>query len=173
MIHAFIHTQGVVLDKKYHPLELAYVDVLGHEAHFLITSPLSFAEAKQNHLHVRPDAIMTTKAGVTYSTACRFLRERQHVLSVQLNTPEIRFGHKGAGNQTPLLKAAGLLHLSNVEVYRVPSLRVLEQMWGPSILPPRGICPYHAHPLSKCAFRAVRLVWYVLHHNHVLTSSHQ
>lgn len=174
MIHAFVHTQGVFFNQIYYPLELAYVDVLGDEAHFILTSPLSFHETKRSYPHARPDAIMTTGGGVSYSVACRFLHERRNFLSVSLNTPEIRFGYKGCGgNQVRLLRFAGLSDIANVESYGVPSIRHLERVLGPFLLPPRGVCPYHAHPLSKCALRAVRLVWYVLHHDRVLTSESQ
>lgn len=173
MIHAFVHTQGVFFNQIYYPLELAYVDVLGDEAHFILTSPLSFHETKRSYPHARPDAIMTTGEAcpipsrvVSYTNAETFERLVEHPgdsLRLQgvwrKSSPTVAIRRTVRHSERGILRCS--LHTSPGKGFgSVP----LTTSWRLSV--PRT-SPF------KCALRAVRLVWYVLHHDRVLTSESQ
>lgn len=122
MIHAVVHTQGVVLHRTYVPLELAYRDALGVEAHFLITSPISFSSMRKHYPHSRPDVVVVTDGGGTpYSSVLDFLKFRYACLANVF--PRVVFGYKGNSFQPQVLKDAGIPDAVNVERLGVPALR--------------------------------------------------
>ncbi|GIY89222.1 uncharacterized protein CEXT_656621 [Caerostris extrusa] len=161
-IHAFVHTQGVVFGRNYIPLEVAYMDVTGAVVHFRIKSPMSFMEAKRNFPHIRPDVIMCKETGVDYVYALEMLRQHVQRLMDVFQTSHIVVGYKGDSFQPQILLHAGIQHMVNVEKFNVPALRHLGQTYDPN-------CPFHKYPTSKCAHRAVHLVWQMLHQKHVST----
>lgn len=167
-VHALIHTTGVVLGKKYLPLELAYLDVTGYEIHFLLNSPYSYTEAIQRFPHASPDAVMTTYRGNDLSSVLHFLRVRHRQLQeIFPNTPVV-FGCKGNSLQMDILKQTELPHVINVETLGVPSLKVLAQTFPHLVFPS---CSWHVK-LSKCARVAIRLIAaYMFQQNTVLSVS--
>lgn len=166
--HALIHTTGVVLGKKYFPLELAYLDVTGYEIHFLLNSPYTYNEAIRTFPHARPDVLMTTLRGTGLSSVLQFLRVRhRHLREIFPDTP-IVFGCKGNSLQMDVLKQTELPHLVNVETLGVPSLKVLAQTFPYLVF---SSCSWHVK-FSKCALVAVRLIAaHVFQQNPILSVS--
>lgn len=153
-VHALVHTTGVVLEKKYFPLELAYWDVTGYEIHFLLNSPYSYSNLIQRFPHASPDALVTTDRGTSLSSILHFLRVRHQQLRETFPNTAIVFGCKGNNMQMDILKQTNLPHLVNVETLGVPSLKVLSLMFPHLVLPS---CSWHVKQ-SKCARVAVHLV---------------
>lgn len=125
MIHAIVHTQGVVLGNTYIPLELAYWDRLGESAHLLIASPLNYSKMKRLYPNARPDVLVTTVEGVPYSRVLDYLKWRLEVLSDAFPSIPILFGHKGNSYQPRVLLDAGIPNRVNVETLGVPALRAV------------------------------------------------
>lgn len=150
MIHAIVHTQGVVLGRTYMPLELAYWDITNFRAHFIITSPINYYKMRRLYPHSRPDVMMITDGGTPYSEVLRFLRNRYLYLQ-QILAPRIVFGYKGESFQPQVLRDAGIPDRVNLEVYGVPPLKHENA---------NGACPWHKGNRSKCALVALdRILW--------------
>lgn len=147
MMHALVHTQGVVLGKTYIPLELAYLDVLGGRAHFLITSPLNYSKMKRLYPNARPDVLVTTVKGVAYSEVLNYLKQRFQVLSSTFPSTPIVFGYKGDSYQPQVLLDAGIPNRVNVERFGVPALKVTD-----------NICYWHKGNRRKCALAALEQI---------------
>lgn len=143
-MHALVHTQGVVLGQTYLPLELAYRDVLGGSAHFLITSPLNYSKMKRLYPHARPDVLVTTVQGVPYSQVLHYLQLRFQILSTTFPSIPIVFGYKGNSYQPQVLLDAGIPNRVNVEMYGVPALHGTDRT-----------CPWHKGNRRKCALGAL------------------
>lgn len=144
-MQALVHTQGVVLGKTYIPLELAYRDVLGESAHFLITSPLNYSKMKRLYPHARPDVLVTT--GVPYSRVLDYLKLRYQILSATF--PSVIFGYKGESYQPRVLLDAGIPNRVNVERYGVPTLQTTTN---------NGTCRWHKGNRHKCALAALEQI---------------
>lgn len=142
MVHALVHTQGVVLGQTYLPLELAYQDILGVRAHFHIVSPLNYSKMRRHFPDARPDVIVITQGGTPYSEVLAFLRLRFKYLSSLI--PHVVFGYKGACYQPQVLKDAGIPHTINIEVFGVPALQKTHEA-----------CRWHKGSPSKCAVAAL------------------
>lgn len=150
MMHALVHTQGVVLGKTYLPLELAYRDVLGESAHFLITSPLNYSKMKRLYPHARPDALVSTAEGVPYSRVLDYLKLRYQILSFAFPSTPVFFGYKGESYQPRVLLDAGIPNRVNVERYGVPSLRRTTAS--------SDTCRWHKGNRRKCALAALEQI---------------
>lgn len=146
-MHALVHTQGVVLGNTYLPLELAYRDVLGGSAHFLITSPLNYSKMKRLYPHARPDVLVTTVQGIPYSEVLHFLKLRFQILSSTFPSTPILFGYKGNSYQPQVLVDAGIPNRVNVERFGVPALQVTNH-----------ICRWHKGNRRKCALVALEQI---------------
>lgn len=142
MVHAIVHTQGVVLGRTYLPLELAYYDFLGDRAHFHILSPLNYSKIKRLYPHARPDVIVITEGGTPYSEVLAYLKMRYKYLST--HTPHVVFGYKGACYQPQVLRDAGIPHTVNLETLGVPPLQKSYEA-----------CRWHKGSPSKCAVAAL------------------
>lgn len=139
MISAIVHTQGVVLKSSYVPLELAYIDVLGVQAHFHINSPIPYSAMRKFYPNARPDVIVITDGGTPYSQVLEFLKNRFQFLSTL--HPDTVFGYKGASFQPQVLRDAGIASIVNLEEFGVPPLS-------------RSFsCPWHRR--GKCAVAAL------------------
>lgn len=149
MMHALVHTQGVVLGNTYLPLEIAYRDVLGGHAHLLITSPLNYSKMKRLYPNASPDVLVTTVHGVAYSEVLRFLKLRFQILASTFPaTTPILFGYKGNSYQPRVLLDAGIPNRVNVEDFGVPAL-----------LPTTDrTCPWHKGNRRKCALAALEQI---------------
>lgn len=145
MLSAIVHTQGVVLGSTYFPLEMAYHDILGARAHFLITSPLPYAAMRKFYPHARPDALVVTEGGTPYSEVLDFLRLRFRFLASQF--PAVVFGYKGESYQPQMLRDAGIGSVVNVEKFGVPALQVTT-----------NACRWHRASPSKCAATALEQI---------------
>lgn len=146
MIHAVVHTQGVVLGRTYFPLELAYQDALGTRAHLLITSPLPYAALRKLYPHSRPDVLVTTRGGIPYSQVLHFLRRRHQLLSTHF--PSVVFGYKGESYQPQILNDAGIAPRVNIETFGIPALRKTHEA-----------CAWHrGSGPRKCARMALRQI---------------
>ena len=143
MTHALIHTQGVVLGKKYVTLELAYQDVMGIRAHFHIRSPLNYSAMRKFYPNARPDVVVITEGGTSYAEVIHFLKLRFRRLSNELG-PYVIFGYKGESYQPQVLRDAGIPHIMNVEKFGVPALKVTDKA-----------CYLHKRNESKCALVAL------------------
>lgn len=147
---AFVHTQGVVLGKKYIPLELSYVDFMGYRQTFLIQSPISYKKAIRCYPLSKPEVIMTTRNGIPIEYIVRFLKERYNLLG---RSP---FLCKGESYQPDILKRANIPYTNIETVSKVPSIRTLERLY-PYI--DKTNCPFHAYPgRNKCSTHVVRLL---------------
>lgn len=146
MIAALVHTQGVVLDSQYVPLEMAYLDALGGRAHVHITSPISFTAMRKFFPHSRSDVTVITEGGTSYRQVLAFLRDRFQLLSYHLG-PTVAVGYKGASYQPQILRDAGIPSLVNVETLGVPALTSAV-----------GECPWHRGSRSKCAAVALNQI---------------
>lgn len=142
MIHALVHTQGVVLGRTYLPLELAYQDVLGVRAHFHIVSPLNYSKMRRLYPHARPDVTVVTEGGTPYSEVLAFLKMRFRYLSSHF--PHVMFGYKGECYQPQVLNDAGIPHKVNIETFGVPTLQKT-----------LNSCRWHKGSPSKCAVAAL------------------
>lgn len=147
MMHALVHTQGVVLGKTYIPLELAYMDILGERAHFLITSPLNYSKMKRLYPNARPDVLVTTVEGTAYSEVLNYLKLRFQILSDIFPSTPILFGYKGHSYQPRVLLDAGIPNRVNVERFGVPALKVTD-----------NICRWHKGNHRKCALAALEQI---------------
>lgn len=151
-VHAIVHTTGVTLGRSYVPLEFAYTDSLGFQAHFLITSSIGFYEARRRFPHCGdPDVFMSTRAGSSIARVHKFLRKRYAVLSKSLGS-RVAFGYKGNGFQARFLVDAGIPNIINLETLGVPPLPTLAQSH------PRKHCPWHPSARNKCARHAVEML---------------
>lgn len=139
MAQALIHTQGVVLGDKYVPLELSYTDVLGHEMHFLINSPINYSKIRRCYPFAKPDVIVTMTDGIAYSEVLTFLKERKNTIEKALGG--CTFGYKGNGYQTKVLDDAGIVNRINLKM--LPSLHYI------------GHCSWHKGKASKCSRAAL------------------
>lgn len=153
MLSALVHTQGVVLGSSYVPLEMAYVDVLGVQAHFLITSPISFTAMRKFYPHSRSDVTLITDGGTPYSHVLEFLRTRYQcllLLLLQAESSAVVFGYKGGSYQPQILRDAGIPSIFNIEEWGDDSVPALPP-------PPRATCPFHPPTRfrSKCAAAAI------------------
>lgn len=167
-VHALVHTTGVILEKKYVPLELAYWDVTGYEIHFLLNSPYSYSDTIRRFPHASPDVLVTIDRGTSLSSVLHFLRVRHQQLQQTFPNVEIVFACKGNNMQMDVLKQAHLQHIVNVETLGVPSLRVLSQMFPNFVF---FGCSWHIK-YGKCARSAVRLIAaYMLQQNFILSQS--
>lgn len=142
MIQAIVHTQGVVLGRTYVPLELAYCDHLGHWAHFLITSPISYSKMRRHYPHARPDVMVVTEGGTPYSQVLQYLKWRSESLG-----KDATFGYKGESYQPQVLEDAGIHNRINVEKWIEGALRVTD-----------NACPWHKSAVSKCARAALEQI---------------
>lgn len=168
VVHALVHTTGVVLGREYVPLEVAYCDVTGYEYCFLLRSPMSFRVAQTNYPYVQPDARMSTHNGVTLDTVRQFVHDRISILKDVLKRSDIVFGYKGESHQKKFLDLMDVPHTVNVERFLVPSLFILRQLYPYMVVTD---CPYHV-TISRCAFSAVRmLITYMMEQNLVLPIS--
>lgn len=150
MIHALVHTQGVVLGNTYVPLELAYRDCLGERAHLLITSPLNYSKMKRLYPNARPDVLVTTVEGVAYSQVLDYLKRRFQVLSHTFPSSPVLFGYKGNSYQPRVLLDAGIPNRVNVEKFGVPALQVVSGI---------DTCPWHkGNRHRKCARAALEQI---------------
>lgn len=143
MLTAVVHTQGVVLQSTYIPLEVAYHDVLGFSFHALITSPLSHDALRHFYPHARSDVTMVENGGTPYSDVLQQLRERACILSTHY--PRVVFGYKGESYQPQILRDAGIVDILNVETLGVPRLPPTEE-----------VCSWHTRRSSKCAWVSLR-----------------
>lgn len=135
MAQALVHTQGVVLGDKYFPLELSYCDVLGHEMHFLINSPLNYSKIRRSYPYAKPDALVTMTDGTSYSEVLSFLKQREKLIEKTLGG--CTFGYKGNGYQTKVLDDAGITNRINLKM--LPNLTYT------------GHCSWHKGNTSKCS----------------------
>lgn len=142
MIHAIIHTVGVVLGKTYIPLELSYQDTCGCQAHFLINSPINYSKMRRYYPHSRPDAFVTMTEGVPYSEILWFLKNRHRYLENIFGI--CIFGYKGNSYQTKVLDDANIMNRINLECLMVPRLNHIQDD-----------CPWHKGP-SKCSQAALK-----------------
>lgn len=145
MIHAVVHTQGVVLNRTYVPLELAYRDVLGVQAHFLITSPISFSRMRKLYPNSRPDVLVLADQGTPYSSVLNFLKFRYDCLHNVY--PQTVFGYKGNSFQPQVLKDAGIPFILNLEKFGIPAIIR------------SGTCPWHIGNQRKCALAALEHIF--------------
>lgn len=156
MLSALVHTQGVVLGSSYVPLEMAYVDVLGVQAHFLITSPISFTAMRKFYPHSRSDVTLVTEGGTPYSHVLEFLRTRYQCLLL-LQAPSaaaVVFGYKGGSYQPQILRDAGIPSIFNIEKWG--SGAALPALPPPPPLHTAAACPFHPPRFrSKCAAVAI------------------
>lgn len=160
MFVALIHTEGVILSRKYNVLELAYSDILGTNKHFLIKSPISYTEAKQRnkYLHKSLQVIMC-KSNYYYNERVYTIDEIKHFLKSQyvlLNLyygPSIQFGYKGKSYQKDILKECNIPCV-NIETFGVPSIKRLIAKY-PRV---KKYCFYHKLPYNKCAEHILRLI---------------
>lgn len=155
MVHALIHTQGVVLNRTYIALELAYQDVSGFRTHFIITSPISFSKMKQKYRHVHADVLVTTHSGTPYSNVIQFLKDRQAFLRLYCKTDRICFGFKGNSYQPQILRDAGIADTINVEIFEVVPPLAHSGIWHPH-------CSWHKSR-GKCALVALEHILFHLH----------
>lgn len=170
VVHALVHTTGVVLGREYIPLEVAYCDVTGIEHCFLLQSPISFREAQRIYPNSLPDAIMSTQTGVTVATVRQFMHARNSTLQSVLKQSDIVFGFKGDSYQKSFIEQMHLPHIVNVEQLLVPSLHRLRSMYPHLVIPD---CTFHVKP-SRCALSAVRLlVAYMMEQNLILPLGQQ
>lgn len=147
MISAIVHTQGVVLDSTYVPLELAYIDVLGVRAHFHINSPIPYTAMRKIYPNSRPDVTVITEGGTPYAQVLAFLKKRFE-LFVAMH-PSTVFGYKGESFQPQVLRDAGIPSMINLEKFGIPALRRSFQ------------CSWHRR--GKCAVAALEhILGYVL-----------
>lgn len=159
MLVALVHTQGVVLGSKYIPLEMAYVDILRMQAHFHITSPISFTAMRKFFPHSRSDVTMITEGGISYAQVLAFLNQRFHYLNALFPQSTGSFGCKGTTYQTQILKDAGISNIINVETLGVPALRHARV---DTITDLTAYCPWHiGRRWNKCAKVALNRI---LHH---------
>lgn len=146
-VHAIVHTQGVVLGRHYHPLELAYADRLGHVAHLLIASPIRYSDMKRQYPRSFPDVLMSVEGGASYSSVLSFLQGRYRLLQRAYPSSDIVFGYKGQSYQSDILRDAGLSNTVNLEsLGRMPRLDHRTRY--------HPYCPWHRGH-SKCALDAV------------------
>ena len=143
MIHALVHSQGVVLGRTYFALELAYEDVTGKRAHFLINSPICYSKMRQCYPHARPDVVVTRKGGTPYFKVLNYLRFRYRSLCKRWGDA-VLFGYKGKSYQPKVLQNAGIPRIFNVEKLGVPALQITN-----------NACRWHKSTLSKCAVIAL------------------
>lgn len=170
-VQALVHTTGVVLGRDYIPLEVAYLDVTGVECVFLLTSPLSFQEARNAFPNIRPDAKMSTQDGSSLDTVRNFLHTRTAILQKILRRSDVVFGYKGDSYQKTFLNRMHLSHTRNVETLSVPSLPKLLRMYWYVVFP--DSCPHHVTS-SRCARTAVHVLFaYMLHQNLILPIAQQ
>lgn len=146
MIHALVHSQGVVLGSTYYALELAYEDVTGTRAHFHITSPLGYYKMRRCYPHARPDVLVIAKGGTPYSKVLDFLKRRFRYLRDCWGEAVV-FGYKGESYQPQVLRDAGISRIINVEKLGVPALRITD-----------NACSWHKRTLSKCALVALNQI---------------
>lgn len=169
-VHALVHTTGVVFDREYVPLEVAYLDVTGLAQDFLVKSPLSFREAKKRFPRIRPDAKMSTRDGFTLDDIRQFLLSRNAFLQKLLNRPDVVFGYKGDSYQKTFLDRMRLPHVLNVERFLVPTIARLRYMYPFLIFPE---CPHHVTS-SRCARATVHLLFlYMTQQNLILSIGQQ
>lgn len=145
MIHALVHTQGVVLRHTYIPLELAYQDVFGVRAHFHIRSPINYSKIRKLFPFARPDVIVITEGGTPYSEVLDFLKLRFRYLSSHI--PHVVFGYKGETYQPQVLNDAGIPNKVNIEKFGVPALQMTPNP-----------CRWHKGSPSKCAVAALEQI---------------
>lgn len=169
IVHALIHTTGVILGNEYFPLEMAYIDVMGYETTIHIKSPIDFMTAQREYPNARPDAVMSKYMGVSTNQWKQFLKRQYESLQAQCGTPHIVFGCKGNSNQMQVLKQADIPIVVNMETLNMPSLAALKNMYPHLVLPN---CPWHVKPTDKCARLSVVLMA-MFQQNSVLPLSQQ
>ena len=150
MMHAITHTKGVVLNKTYIPLELAYQDVTGLLCHFHITSPMTYSKMRRMYPHCRPDVEVSINHGIPYSEVLKFLKNRHESLQQMYPYTSIIFGYKGEMYQPQILKDAAIPNIVNVERYGVPPLHpvIINDIF----------CSLHKGNLNKCALVALNQI---------------
>lgn len=154
MITALVHSQGIVVDKKFYALEIAYIDVTGYRRVFLVNSPFTFHDIRYMYPKLRIHVLMTRYDGTSYGDVVKFLKQRYEHLSQQFPNTSIVFGHKGESYQKNVLESARVPRI-NIEKYGVPSLSELENMF-PEIT---VSCPNHVGIYkNKCAYRCTLLL---------------
>lgn len=158
---AIIHTVGVVLGKKYIPLEFSFADITGQEMHFQLKSPISFHTAKMLFPHARPDAVMTTCNGYTFEEVVTILWNRYRELETMFSP--VIVGCKGNSYQMQVLHETQLPYVINVETFGVPSLKNLKRFVGD--------CQWHVTPYKCSRFTVRVLAWYMFHQNFILPLS--
>lgn len=149
-VQAILHTTGVVLGKRYVPLELSFTDATGFNIHFHLNSPLSYREAITLFPHARPDAIMTTQNGISFEEVVRFLQFRYRELLDQF--PRVVVGCKGGGYQMQVLRSTQLPDTVDLDTLGVPSLKTLS-----SANPLVCNCSWHT-VTRKCSRVAIQLL---------------
>lgn len=151
MMHAIIHTKGVLLNKIYVPLELAYHDFTGEICHFHIQSPMTYSAMRKFFPNARPDVYVTTTDGTPHPNVLGFLKTRQTYLrSLLPSEVPVVFGYKGENFQPQILKEAGIENIVNVETFGVPPLDRHVQ--------PSSVCHLHKGNLNKCALVALKQI---------------
>lgn len=146
-MHAITHSKGVVLGKRYVPLELAYRDVTGTIVNFQITSPMTFSKMRKCFPRCRPDSKVCVDSGIAYSDVLLFLKDRYDFLQQLFPSEPIVFGYKGEYYQPIILRDAGIPNIVNVEKFGMPPLK--------PVLTSDISCDLHKGNLNKCALVAL------------------
>jgi hypothetical protein len=156
-IDAFVHTQGVVWGDRYVVLEFSYFDRTGAQLTALVRSPAPYRRAKcMFPTSLEPDAIVSTRYGMSYSQLLAFLAERYRLLQSE-SQQQVVFGYKGSTYQPNVLRASGVPCIFNVERWGLPSLAQLAKSHPEVSM--RVRCPHHVRPgFDKCSEIAARLV---------------
>ena len=171
LIVALTHTEGVILFNKYVILELAYSDILGFNAHFLIKSPMSYTVAKKYHEHLEKSLEVIMCVADSYNNhkvyrffeVLQFLRKRYAILQRHFGNG-IQFGYKGRSFQRDILVKCNIPN-ANIENFGIPSIKMLK-LYYPFV---KRRCIYHKTFYNKCAQHILRLI--NIHLNHSILST--